>query len=51
MTGGGCQATVKIGKVRKQTSLRARAFAIDGYKAANSPVRTVKVKKAKRQRR
>ena len=51
VTGGGCRATVRIGKVRNQTSLRARAFAIDGYKAANSPVRTVKVKKARRQRR
>jgi len=51
VTGGKCQATMKFSKVRKPASIRAKALSIDGYKAANSPVRTVKIKKRGRHRR
>ena len=50
-TGSKCQASARVGKVRKQTALRAKVVSIDGYKWAHSPVRTIKVKKAKRHRR
>ena len=51
VSGSKCQAATGVARVKKQTSLRVRALSIDGYKWANSPVRTVKIKKAKRHRR
>lgn len=51
VSGDKCQASLKVSKVKKQTSLRVTAAAIDGYRAANSPVRTIKIKKPKRHRR
>jgi len=46
-----CQATFTFRKIRRQTRVRARAEAISGFKAARSPVRTIKLRKPKRHRR
>jgi hypothetical protein len=51
VSGKHCQATITLKKIRRQTRVRARAAAINGFKAANSPVRTINVRKPKRHRR
>lgn len=51
VTGPKCQASTWIKRIRRNTPIRVRAFAIEGFKAANSPVRTVKIKPRKRHRR
>lgn len=51
VTGKDCQASLTVRNIKGKTNLRARALAITGFKAANSKLRTVTVKKPKRHRR
>jgi len=43
VNGNRCQASTRIKRIGRNTRLRARAGAIDGFLAARSPVRTVRV--------
>ncbi len=50
-SGPKCQASVRIGKVRQSTRLRAKALPIEGFGRADSPVRTIRIIPGKRHRR
>ncbi|MBN8867495.1 MAG: hypothetical protein J0H98_08070 [Solirubrobacterales bacterium] len=46
--GNRCQASTRIRGIRRNTRIRARAIAIPGFRAAISPVRTVRVANRRR---
>ena len=48
VNGNRCQAHTRIRRIRSNTRLRARAVAVDGFMAARSPVRVVRVAGSKR---
>ncbi|HMT05122.1 MAG TPA: DUF6351 family protein [Solirubrobacterales bacterium] len=49
--GNHCRASTRIRRIHNETRIRARVLAITGFRAANSPVRTVRVRRANRHRR
>ncbi len=51
VSGNRCRASIRVGSIRRRTSLRVTAAAISGFRAANSPVRTIRVRQRTRHRR